>query len=387
MAGPTTTCPVCGSGRYETLFPDYRGRCVTSQMFFIDGLRLENRCCGGCGFIYNAAGTRGLGEAVYNTEVWRPKPQIMNYSKGVKTSHQKAWETFQALADLPESGSVLDVGGGTGAFLECVHRDRPGWELHAIEPGGGFAELCDRVPLSSAHNAAYDTLELDQTFDRVVSLSVLEHLENPLHALRWMHARLKPGGLLLLQLPDFDKLPGDLVCADHINKMTVPYTRMLARYAGFEEAGADTGMVMFHLVLRKTEPAAGPVPSRFAGNLAIARRAEAVARATIEAVRAAVDAATGRGGRAAVFGTSPIGSMAHLLLGCRDRVACFVDENRNAWGRDIDGLPVVGPERMRELGVTDLALAISPVYWETVADKMRPLGVTVHVPQPDRPEA
>jgi hypothetical protein len=202
-----------------------------------------------------------------------------------------------------------------------------------------------------------------------------------------MHARLKPGGLLLLQLPDFDKLPGDLVCADHINKMTVPYTRMLARYAGFEEAGADTGMVMFHLALRKTEPAAGPVPSRFAGNLAIARRAEAVARATIEAVRAAVDAATGRGGRAAVFGTSPIGSMAHLLLGCRDRVACFVDENRNAWGRDIDGLPVVGPERMRELGVTDLALAISPVYWETVADKMRPLGVTVHVPQPDRPEA
>ncbi|EGB15646.1 Methyltransferase type 12 [Pseudodesulfovibrio mercurii] len=387
MTGSTTACPVCGSDRFETLFPDYQGRCVTSQMFFIDGLGLENRCCTDCGFLYNAAGTRGLGAAVYNTEVWKPKPQIMNYSKGVKTSHQKAWETFLSLADLPESGAVLDVGGGTGAFLECVHRDRPGWELHAIEPGGGFAELCGRVPLASAHNAAYDTLDLDRTFDCVVSLSVLEHLENPLHALRWMHARLRPGGLLLLQLPDFDKLPGDLVCADHINKMTVPYTRMLARYAGFEETGADTGMVMFYLVLRKGEPAGGPVPSRFADNLAIARRAESVARATIEAVRAAVDAAESRGGRAAVFGTSPIGSMAHLLLGCRDRVACFVDENKNAWGRDIDGLPVVGPERMAELGVTDLALGISPVYWETVAGKMRPLGVTVHVPQPDQPEA
>ncbi|WP_272698921.1 class I SAM-dependent methyltransferase [Desulfovibrio sp. Fe33] len=381
MTDTTKTCPVCGSGRYDALFPDYRGRCVTSQMFFIDGLGLENRCCRDCGFIYNAAGTRGLGAEVYNNAVWKPKPQIMCYSKEVKTSHQKAWEAFQGLVDLPEAGTVLDVGGGTGAFLECVHRDRPGWELHAIEPGGGFDEMCRRVPLKSAHNQAYDTLALDETFDCVISLSVLEHLDNPLHALRWMLARLKPGGLLLLQLPDFEKLPGDLVCADHVNKMTVPHTRMLAEYAGFEEVGADTALVMFYLVLRKGTPATGPVPSRFEENSAIARRAEKVARATIEAVRACVESAQAAGGRAAVFGTSPIGSMAHLLLECGDDIACFVDENRNAWGRDIDGLPVVGPEDMGGLGVTDLALAISPLYWETVAEKMRPFGVTVHVPQ------
>lgn len=376
-------CPVCSAGHSVSLYPDYKGKCITSQMFFLDGIDMDNRCCKGCGFIYNAKGTRGIEESLYNAEVWKPKPQIMLYSGKVKTSHQSAWETFRELADLGDAGSLLDFGGGTGAFLECFHRSLPEWDLYAIEPGGGYDELCSRVPVKEAYNASYKSLSLDKEFDAIASLSVLEHVEDPAHALDWMFAHLRPGGLLLLQLPNFEKLPGDLLCADHINKMTVVHTVILAGHLGFDVVASDTSKVMFYLVLKKGEPSSGDLPSCFEESLKIARACEAVAESTIASVEAAVTSARAKGKKAAVFGTSPIGSMAHLLLDCKDAVACFVDENRNTWGRDVDGIPVVGPDRMEEFEVSDLALAISPLYWETVSEKMQRFPVDVHVPQLD----
>jgi len=373
-------CPACGSDRHLRLYPDYSGRCVTSQMFFLEDIVLDNRCCQNCGFIFNAQGVRGIEEEVYSSKTWIPKPDLVAHDKNKLSAHQNYLDIFLSLAEVPEKGAILDCGAGTGAFLQAFRTARPQWELAGIEPGGGFARLADRLPLAEAYNQPYYDVKLERKFDLVASLAVLEHVADPLGALKWMRQRLSPNGKLLLQLPNFAKLPGDLFCADHINKMTVPHTRLLAEHAGFELLAVDDSAVMFYLVLGKTE-----LPAKeFSGcpdiNLALAGECEAVARQTVECVKACVESATKKGGMAAVFGTSPIGSMAPLVLNCRDKVACLVDENTNTWGRKIDGRLVVGPDKMKELGVTDLALAISPLYWENVARKMEPHGVSVHVP-------
>lgn len=99
-------------------------------------------------------------------------------------------------------GRILDVGcGGRTQFLSWMHRR--GWEAYGNEivefptmkelekQGIGF-QICDF--LKSSYSPDY--------FNVVVFWHVLEHLSKPMESLRKSHALLKPGGLLLLALPD-----------------------------------------------------------------------------------------------------------------------------------------------------------------------------------------
>jgi 2-polyprenyl-3-methyl-5-hydroxy-6-metoxy-1,4-benzoquinol methylase len=379
--GPPLGCPVCNSQNYKSLYPEYQGRCITSQMFFLDQIKIENRCCTDCGFIFNQGGVRGREEEIYNQQVWKPKPQVVSYSKNVMTTHQRALAVFQKIVAIPEKGSLLDFGAGTGAFLQHFSQAYPKWELTAIEPGDGFNQMSASLPLKYAYNKPYYLLEIAEQFDLAIVMSVLEHVSDPAGALQWLHRVIKPGGLLIMQHPNFALLPGDLFCADHINKFTPVYTRKLCEFSGFDFMSEDATMVSFYQAYIKTNITNQRIPRLTEENLAIARQSEHIARQTVSAVEKAVRVAASKGHSAAVFGTSPIGSMAPLILGCKDSIACFVDENQNMWDRNIDGIPVVGPDRMRELGVTDVGIAISPLYWDTVAEKLKKYGVETHVPQ------
>jgi len=320
---------------------------------------------------------------MFDTEEQKPKPQIVSFSGGVKPLQQRSLEIFKSMITMPQSGSMLDFGAGNGNFLRFFHKEYPDWEMTAIEPKDDFAEQVKDLPTKKTYNVPYSLLDTNEQFDMIVVMSVLEHVPDPLHALRWIYDHLKPGGLLLMRHPDFASLPGDLFCADHISKMTVPHTRQLSEHAGFELQAQDISTLLFYFAFTKSEESPRGLPDCLAETREIATNSEHIARRTIASVEAAVNSAKAAGKKAAVFGTSPIGSMAHLVLECRESVACFVDENQNNWGRLIDGIPVVGPERMNEFCVSDLALAISPLYWESVEAKMRKYDVTVHVPKLD----
>lgn len=379
-------CPICGAAESVKLYPDYRGRCITTQMLYCDDIELDNRCCSTCGFTWNRRGLRHQQEVMFDTEQQKPKPQILSFAKDVKPLQQRTLQTFMEMYDFPEQGSLLDFGAGNGSFLRHFRQHFPKWELSGLEPKDDFYELTADLPLKHACNRPYYECGIDEAFDMVIVMSVLEHVPNPLTALRWISDRVKPGGVLLMRHPNFANLPGDLFCADHISKMTIPHTRQLVEHAGFEVMAEDLTGMLFYFSLRKVDAPLRGLPDCHEETLALARRCEHIAERTIWAVRECVDSARRKNRKAAVFGTSPIGSMAHLLLDCKEDVACFVDENENMWGREIDGLPVVGPAQMAEFGVSDLAIAISPLYWENVASKMAAFDVEVHIPRVEERE-
>lgn len=374
-------CPICGSTDSVKLYPDYVGRCITTQMLYCEGIQLDNRNCKTCGFTWNARGLRPEQAIMFDTTKQKPKPQIISFSKDVKPLQQRTLEAFMTLHTFPDQGSLLDFGAGNGSFLRHFHKAFPNWELSGLEPKDDFHELVADLHLKHACNRPYYECEIDEVFDTIIVMSVLEHVPDPLHALRWIHSRLKSGGALLMRHPNFANLPGDLFCADHINKMTVEHTRQLVQHAGFEILKEDDSSMLFYLIMRKAETSLRNLPNCHAETLAVARRCEHIAKRTIDAVQRCVLSARSKGRKAAIFGTSPIGSMAHLILNCKADVACFVDENQNMWGHEIDGIPVVGPECMEEYGVSDLALAISPLYWKSVARKLSHHRVEVHVPK------
>jgi 2-polyprenyl-3-methyl-5-hydroxy-6-metoxy-1,4-benzoquinol methylase len=108
-----------------------------------------------------------------------------------------------ALSIVPaKAGSVLDVGGGIGAT--SVHLKDQGradrvFVLDIIEDGflsGVDAHASVNLDASNAF------AEINETFDTILCLDVLEHLVNPWSVIRQLTPLLRPGGVIVASLPN-----------------------------------------------------------------------------------------------------------------------------------------------------------------------------------------
>ncbi len=103
---------------------------------------------------------------------------------------------------VPAGGAILDVGCGTGYFIEALAGRYRAW---GVEPSPAAVALCrarglDRV----VEGAAYDLSALaGQRFDAVCYLDVLEHLDDDARALAEGVRALGPGGVVIATVPAF----------------------------------------------------------------------------------------------------------------------------------------------------------------------------------------
>jgi 2-polyprenyl-3-methyl-5-hydroxy-6-metoxy-1,4-benzoquinol methylase len=106
--------------------------------------------------------------------------------------------------DLPPHSRVLDLGCGRGVILGAL-ADR-GLEVHGVEVSADAARGADpRAEIRIAPRLA-DAGYPDAHFDEVVIWHVLEHLHDPKHALLEAHRILRPGGRLVVAVPNFSSL-------------------------------------------------------------------------------------------------------------------------------------------------------------------------------------
>jgi len=130
-----------------------------------------------------------------------------------KEASEQAWwrlehdDKLAALAALGvPAGRLLDVGCSGGFFL--AHAARRGWTVLGIEPSAQAAAWARGlgVEVVEAFVDALDWTALG-TFDAVHLKLVLEHLPDPAAVLAQAVARLRPGGVLCVQVPnDFNRL-------------------------------------------------------------------------------------------------------------------------------------------------------------------------------------
>jgi SAM-dependent methyltransferase len=109
---------------------------------------------------------------------------------------------------------ILDIGSGPGFFL--LNGKKRGWQVKGVEPSEQAAEHSIGLGLD-VENIFFTEQSAPAlgTFDAINMGEVLEHIPQPAELLKLVHARLNPGGMVCLVVPN-DFNPFQLVLRDHL---------------------------------------------------------------------------------------------------------------------------------------------------------------------------
>ena len=162
---------------------------------------------------------------------------------------------------------VLDVGAGIGTFTALLAEAAQ--EIVAVEPDAEeAAQLRERFSGNERVTVVHGTVaDVEGEFDAALCFNVLEHVRDDVGALRDVHARLQPGGKLVVLVPAHPALYGAVDRAvDHVRR----YDRAALR-GSLAAAGLDVeelrhvnpvgalGWLVSSKLLRRREIPAGPL--------------------------------------------------------------------------------------------------------------------------------
>lgn len=136
---------------------------------------------------------------------------------------------------IPDAHRFLEVGCGTGFVLSGVAAAHPGMALSGSEIFlAGLSHAAKRVPSARFMQMDARHVPFVDEFDAVGAFDVLEHIEEDEAVLVQLHKALKPGGVLLLSVPQHPWLwsaSDEYAC--HVRRYTRPDIEAKVRAAGF----------------------------------------------------------------------------------------------------------------------------------------------------------
>ncbi len=103
---------------------------------------------------------------------------------------------------FPQAQDYLEIGCGTGFVLAGVASARPDLKLHASEISSrGLPFAAGRVPQAEFFQMDARAIPFTGHFDMIGLFDVLEHIEEDTQVLAQVHRALKPGGGLVVTVP------------------------------------------------------------------------------------------------------------------------------------------------------------------------------------------
>ena len=178
-------------------------RCLSCRAAFTEGWR-----CPECGFEPTANGYLDFVTAVGETfpaESFEQLARVEDRSFWFRARNELiAWTLSRY---FPDAVSVFEIGCGTGFVLRGLHERRPDLVLAGGEPfTGGLDVARKRLPDISLYRVDGTNLPFADEFDVVCAFDVLEHVEDDVAMLSELRRAVKPGGGLLVTVPQHPRL-------------------------------------------------------------------------------------------------------------------------------------------------------------------------------------
>jgi 2-polyprenyl-3-methyl-5-hydroxy-6-metoxy-1,4-benzoquinol methylase len=189
-------CPVCNGQQFE-LFLECIDFTVTNEHFTIYN-------CKNCGFKF----TNPRPSAVEIGKYYESEDYVShsNTNEGLvnKLYHFVKKRAIQQKIKLveslePISKEILDIGCGTGAFLQSI--EDSGWTSKGIEPSEKARNYC----LAHGLNVSEEDFlkQTNETYSIITMWHVLEHVHDLNTRLKEIQKLLKPGGFAIIAVPNY----------------------------------------------------------------------------------------------------------------------------------------------------------------------------------------
>ncbi len=182
ISGATDAIEVCSTDRHGKPLRNLISS--ESGLIYVDPVPFENT------------------EEFYKTEyrksykgVHRPKPKHV-YRAG-KIAMERHFRLSQY---LPDEANCLDAGSSSGEFVYLLNQRS--FRTQGVEANLPYAEYSESELNLSVTKSPFSEFKTEEKFDLITMFHVLEHLENPVRDLSHLGQFLKPGGKLVIEVPN-----------------------------------------------------------------------------------------------------------------------------------------------------------------------------------------
>jgi 2-polyprenyl-3-methyl-5-hydroxy-6-metoxy-1,4-benzoquinol methylase len=197
-------CPVCQSQTFE----EY----LTVKDYTVSQEQFKIVTCKKCGFRFT--NPRPYSEAI--GEYYKAESYIShtNTSKGLISKIYQEVRKFTLKGKLnlinrlsPQKGKLLDVGCGTGMFLNVAREN--GWKVNGIEPDAGARAIAEEVNDIKIKGEVFSSFE-NETFEIITLWHVLEHVHELNATIDWLKEKLSKDGSLLIAVPNHESKDAEI---------------------------------------------------------------------------------------------------------------------------------------------------------------------------------
>jgi SAM-dependent methyltransferase len=166
---------------------------------------LGYECCGSCGFVFRPGVQGSKLHAIYEGGAYEDRGFADGYAveKTIEERRRNARVRVDYVRRFAAGGALLDVGAAGGAFVS--EAGRAGFRSRGIEPSPAFARHARDVLGVDVADGRLEDAELEPaSLDAITMWHVLEHVPDPVAALRTSAAALRPGGVLVAEVPNLE---------------------------------------------------------------------------------------------------------------------------------------------------------------------------------------
>ena len=373
-------CPLCDANDWLPFLTTHNGRIMTGDQRIVSG-DLQKVSCSQCGCVANAyEHTDAQLDSLYGEEY------TLNTMGGEE--HQ----FFLSDGPVPRSKiffdwilpyvpnrftSLLEIGCGSGNVLQRFCQHFPDRNIRGLDGSYRACEIAREKGLVVDRLLINDATTEIPPAEVILSIAVLEHVEDILWFLATLMRGLNRGGRMIFCVPVQDELGYDIFFAEHVWHFTFRQWIALFERCGLTVAHAEHrhpvnsgfGLFVCEKGSQKKTVKIGNEPSTVIRN-----------RDHWQTHLNRIDRWLGRhpNDRLALFGSGEVATLflTFTSLGERNVVAC-IDEDPEKIGTEKHGIPVYGVDWLAEGAVDAVLLTINPRYHGQVVEKLKPFDLNI----------
>jgi SAM-dependent methyltransferase len=375
-------CPICKGNNKDLLFQQRFTEISESSLL----AGYDVVVCNSCGFCFADNIPDQAAFDIYYRE-------MSKYEHQDRSGLPSEFETrqFPALAQfiqkyIPETNArILEIGCANGGLLNALKQ--LGYQnVLGIDPSPICAQNAEQLYRIQVLTSAFSDIKAEiGPFDFIILVAVLEHIHDLDDTLTKLYNLLSPGGKIYMEVPDATKFtsspdaPFQEFSIEHINFFspislanlmgTYGFSEVFLSQTSYEQTDTHTGYAI-RMVFQK----------RSANNefsITLDQDAESGLKDYIKASQK-VENRIHKTVNELVDSQQPLivwGAGTHtqrLLATSRlkeARIVAFVDSNPNYQGKQLNGIPILNPERL--IGISDSILVSSRIFQSEIVHQIR----------------